>query len=291
MQHATFSLYSAAYDALKARRRCALSNIFQDRESLEQLLTQKDCLLFPTEGCLFLFVPFHGVCHDCLYLAADIPALENGLTSCLAHAELPAPVRVSVIGKEPLAGMQTRVFQHQGFTLRKELLRTRLKKPDPRIIEAMRALAGNALLKEISFAVAGEEEEILAMLLSEFDIVGDNLPELATIREDIAKRHIAVLRRNGRIASLHYFQRHRNTLHALYDVTRKEFRREQMFTAISLFVLDTFEKEEGKPVRAFGWRDISKKRLVRHARKNDQEMDGVHIYNLLYPSTVTYREK
>lgn len=284
MKHATFSLFSQEYDALKARHRCTLSNIFQDRESLENLFTKKDCLLFPTEGCLFLFAPFHGVCHDCLYLAADITALEDGLRLCLAHAELPAPVRLSVIGKEPLAGKQAQVFQKQGFTLCKELLRTRLKKPTPRIIEAMRALVENELLGEISFAVAGDEEEILAMLLEEFNIVGDNLPELATIREDIAKRHIVVLRRNGRIASLHYFQRHRNTLHALYDVTRKEFRREQMFTAISLFLYDTFEKEERKAVRIFGWRDISKKRLVRHAQKNNQEMDGIHIYNLLYPS-------
>lgn len=291
MKHATFALYSTEYDALKARHRCTLSNIFQDREALEETLAQKDCLLFPTEGCLFLFVPFHDVCHDCFYLAADMPALEDGLTRCLAHADLPGPVRASIIGKEPRAGLQAEVFQAQGFALCKELLRTHLKKPKPAVIEAMRALVGNEQHKDISFAVPGDEEEILAMLMEEFDIVGDNLPELATIRNDIAKRHIVVLRRGGHIASLHYFQRHRNMLHSLYDVTRKEFRREQLFTAISLFVHDVFEKEEGKPVRAFGWRDISKKRLIRHAKMNDQEMDGVHVYNLLYPSTAASQEK
>lgn len=289
MKHATFTLFSQEYDALKARRRCALSNIFQDRAALESLLERKRCLLFSTEGCLFLFAPFHDAFHDCLYLAADLPALEDGLAR--ARADFPAPVRVSVAGREPLAGEQARVFQAQGFELRKELLRTRLRKPAPRIIEAMRALAGDELFREISFAVPGDEEEILAMLREEFDVVGDNLPELATIREDIARRHIAVLRRGGRIASLHYFQRNRATLHALYDVTRREFRKEQMFTAVSLFVHDALEKEEGKNVRVFGWRDVSKKRLVRHAKKTEQETDGVRIYNLLYPSPAPLPEK
>lgn len=285
MQHATPEVYFSAYDTLKAHYHCKFSNIFLDSIAIKKILTEKECFIYVTNGVVFLFIPMHKLFYDCLYIAVDENLLDDGLNSLCSKPEFALDIRVSIIGKEPGSGIQAELFQRHGFSLRKKLLRTRLDEVPKNIVDAMRPFA-EEYEGCTSFAVQEDAEEISELLEEHFDPVGDNLPELAAIRENIARQQVAVLRQDGRIAALHYFQRQRNTLHALYDITRKEYRSKGLFMALAMFMHEYF-MESKKCNRAFGWRDETQNRLVKYAKKSNQNHDGVCIYNLLYSCDVT----
>ncbi|MCH5277957.1 MAG: hypothetical protein J1E80_09035 [Desulfovibrionaceae bacterium] len=280
MHHATLDLFSAAHDALKARTRCGLTNLFQDSRDLRDLLDAKPCLLHEADKALFLLIPYHETYYDCLYLAADGGALADGLRQLLAAYHGPLALRGSCVGKEPQAGEAAELFRQQGFRLTKKLMRTQLEAAPEKILNAMRPYA-DEYRDAMSFARPDDAEEIFALLREEFDIVADNLPELSAIREHIRQGKIAVLRWNNTIASLRYFHVHKNTIHNLYDLTRREYRREGFFMALAFFVYEHIRKEK-KALRAFGWRDISREKLVKYARESNQICDGVFIYHMLW---------
>jgi len=189
--------------------------------------------------------------------------------------------RASVVGKYPHAEEESNCFKDNGFILTKKLLRMRLNKASDNIIEIMRPYAQEYDVY-MSFAGVNDAEEILEILKGEFDIVADNIPEVKKIRNDIKNRQVVILKKNNQIASLQYFNFYNNTLHSLYDVTRKEYRREGFFMALAVFVNDYFTALGKKNVRALGWRDAAKQKLVKHARKSNQHPDGVVIYNMLW---------
>lgn len=281
MQPATFESFSAAHDALKGQRRCTVTNLFLDSHALRVLLAEKTCPLHVAEGALFLLIPYHEAYYDCLYLAADGIAFAEGLRQLLESYHEPLALRGSSVGKEPQTGEVADLFRQHGFVLTKKLLRMQLKRAPEKILNAMRPYA-DEYRECMSFAVPEDAEEILDLLKEEFDLVADNLPELSAIREHTLRQEIAVLRRDGKIASLHYFHMHMNALHSLYDVTRKEYRREGFFMALASFVQDHFIKQGKKNVRALGWRDASRQKLVKHAKKSNQQPDEVVIYNMLW---------
>lgn len=279
MQHATFEQFSAAHDALKARVRCTLTNLFQDGHELRVLLAEKKCLLHTAEKSLFLLVPYHDAYYDLLYLAADAPTLEDGLRELLKAYTEPLALRGSCIGREPQAGDMAEIFRSQGFALTKKLLRMRATPPPQKILDAMRPYA-EEYRDCMSFAGPEDAEEIFALLKEEFDIVADNLPELESIRQNILKKGVAVLRWENTIASLMYFQKHKNTIHGLYDVTRRQYRRQGFFMALVIFLKD--HDEPRQKLRVYGWRDAARQKLVKYAKENNQLPDGIVIYNMLW---------
>lgn len=284
MQAATFESYCAAYDALKTNMRCTISNIFLDRHSLYESIKNKHCLQYAAENSIFLLIPTHDIYYDCLYLSKNKENLTTDIAKLLSRYSVAMPIRCSIIGKEPLAGELSQIFEKKNFVLIKKLLRMELAKSESKILEAMRSFA-NEYRGQMSFAHEEDAEEILSILLDNFDPVGDNIPELQNIREHIAKKNIAVLRQDGKIVSLHYFLVQHSTLHALYDVTRKEYRGGNgFFMALAVFVHDYFLAQGKRYTRLLGWRDAAKQKLLKHARKSNQSSDGVVIYNMLWTS-------
>lgn len=282
MQSATFEYFSAAYDALKANMRCTLSNIFLDRHNLCELLEGRHCFQYISENSLFLLIPTHGMYYDCLYLAKDKESMAAPLAEMLSLYHNALPIRCSIIGKEPWSRELSQLFEKDGFVLSKKLLRMKLAGPEAKLLEAMRPYA-EEYRGQMDFANEEDAEEILSLLLDNFDPVGDNLPGLTDIRVHIARKNVAVLRQDGKIASLHYFFIQHNTLHALYDVTRKEYRGGNgFFMALAVFVHDHFSAQGRQYTRLLGWRDAAKQKLVKHAKKSNQIPDGVVIYNMLW---------
>lgn len=284
MRAATLETYSEAYDALRARHPRLAGNIFMDAPRLEALFSAKPCLLEETESALFLLVPRHSF-HDLLFLTGDATALPAALESWLPAWPGARPLRVSVIGREPEAGDTAGKFGTAGFGLVKKLLRTRLKRPDEKILAAMRPFA-EEVRDFLGYARHGDEEEILEILRDSFDPMGDNLPELAEISERIDDGGIAVVRKDGRILSLNYFAIQSGVLHSFYDVTRKEYRGGNgFFMALAVFVHDELTARGVNCARSLGWRDAAQKKLIRHAKKSNQAADGIVIYNMRRPAS------
>lgn len=152
-----------------------------------------------------------------------------------------------------------------------------------KVMDAMRSFS-NEYMNCISFAEIGDAEEILEILKENFDLVGDNIPELFSIRQNISKRQVLVLRQDQRIASLLYFTIKNNIFHGLYDVTRKEYRGSAgLFLANSVFRYEYFKSHGIKFKRFLGWRDSGNKKLMKYAETRSPERpDGVVIYNMLW---------
>lgn len=282
MRTATLEAYSAAHDALKSRHPRLSGNIFLDASRLEATFKSKQCLLHESGNSLFLLLPRHSF-HDLLYLTGDAGRLPGELAECLAGWPGDQPLRVSVIGREPEAGDMAAQFQNAGFSLLKKLLRTRLRLPDANILAAMRPFA-EEVRDCLGYARLGDEEEILEILRESFDTMGDNLPEPAEIRERIDEGGVAVLRREGKILSLKYFAVQGGVLHSLYDVTRKEYRGGNgFFMALAVFVQDELEARGVPCTRSLGWRNAVQKKLLRHAKKSNEQPDGIVIYNMRWP--------
>ena len=281
MRDATFELFASMHDALKARHPCTLCNIFQDSLALRKLLAEKPCLLHKAERAFFLLIPYHEYYHDCLYLAADIAALEEGLEGLLTAYCSPLAIRGSVIGKERLAEEVALAFQRQGFRLEKKLLRMLLGKAPEKIRKALLVFV-EEYRNSVSFARPDDAEEVLEILLESFDLVADNIPELSAIRENIAKQQVAILRRDDKILSLNYFDYSNGQIRSLFDVTRKEYRKEGLFLAIQVFLKNYFTALNMNVLRFVGWRDVTAIKLLKHSEESNQHVDGVVIYNMLW---------
>ena len=283
MRVATLEAYSTAYDALKGRYPVLWGNIFLDAAKLDKIFKSKECLLEETENSLFLLIPRHEF-YDLLFLTGDCQHFPEALEIWLAAWPKDRPIRASVIGREPDSGDLAAQFEKSGFVLIKKLMRTKLKPPKEKILAAMRPFAEEAR-DLLGYARHGDEEEILEILQDAFDPMGDNLPEIQEISERIDEKGIAVIRKDGRILSLNYFAVHSGVFHGIYDVTRKEHRGGNgYFMALASFVHDDLDARGIRCAQSFGWRDVTKKKLVKHAEKSDQAADGIMVYYLRWPA-------
>lgn len=283
MRAATLETYSTAYDALRSRYPGLWGNIFLDVAKLEKMFKSKECQLEETETSLFLLIPRHSF-YDLLFLTGDCQSLPLALETWLSSWPKDKPIRVSVIARDPEGGELAAQFEKAGFSLVKKLMRTKLKPPKEKILQAMRPFAEESR-DLLGYARHGDEQEILEILLDAFDPMGDNLPELQEISERIDDKGIAVVRKGGKILSLNYFAVHSGVFHGIYDVTRKEYRGGNgYFMALAAFVHDDLEARGVRCAQSFGWRDVTKKKLVKHAEKSEQAPDGIMVYYLRWPA-------
>ena len=273
--------YAACYARIKAGAPAFVSNIFQNAEELAAIFINKPCKLVANDQFLFIFIPRHDSFYELLFACASPEIMGEAVKNIRAIFPVAMPIRVSLAGREPSVGNLATIFLENGFTLAKKLLRTRLGLPSESIRQAM-AIFAQEHSPYLGFAKSGDEGEIMEILKQSFDPIGDNLPEIDEIRERIAKRQIAVLRKDHAILSLRYYSlSSTNILHSYYDVTRPEYRGGNgYFMALCHFVQETLGQGGIHVKRALGWREEAKKKLVKHAKKSNEQPDGIVIYNL-----------
>lgn len=286
MRPATMELFAYCADSLKASHASLLHNIFQDSNKLNELLQNKNCLLYNTPEIIFLLIPLHNIYYDFLYMATDLEALHHNLLLFLRENGVPLPLRASIIGKEPYAGEAAEVFEQAGFSLGRRIARMRNLNDAKNMEKNVRYMREDSSQDEsnVEFAVHGDEQDILDLLLSEFDIRSDNLPELSEIAANISRKQVLVIRKNARIVALHYFTRQNASVYGWYDVTRKEFRKNYLYQDMMLFLYKYWAKQN-VVLRSYSWRDVANKRLMALARQCNQIQDGVYIYNMIFNNT------
>lgn len=282
MQYATPEQFFTAYDNLKAQCRCKYSNIFLDSQALQGTILRKKCFFYQCENSIFILIPYHNSYYDCLFMAKDDEALTSGFASLQRQYFEALPVRCSIIGKEPLAGSIANKLEEVNFKLTKKLLRMQTEGAKPKVLAAMRLFA-EEYRDKMFFAEEKDAKEILEILKDNFDVIADNLPEYEAIVENIAKKQVAVLRQDNRIASLDYFVIQNSAFHGIYNVTRKEYRGGNgFFMALSTFVNEHAQSLGLRYARSHGWIDATNMSLVSHAHKTNKNFDGIVIYNMLW---------
>lgn len=258
-----------------------LSNYFLSREDTAVLLKDKECRAHFSPDALLLLVPRHNAYYDCVFMARDACSLRAALRTLPSLTSARVPVRAAIVGKEPQASELANLFKEFSFTELKKLLRMRLAPIPDNVLAAMRRLA-EPFLNDVSVAKPEDAEEVLEILTENFDTIGENLPELGDIAKTIANGHCIVLRRDGCIASLHYFSIVNNIFYGYYDVTRKEYRKlGGLFQAISVYEMDVYFKE-CHVNRLIGWREAKRRKLIKASRQSNSFPDGVVIYNMLW---------
>lgn len=291
MERTNFSNFVSALDAIKAVTPFALSNIMDYREVCG-LVEKKDCLLLRLDSAMLLLVPHHDSFYDILYCAQDGAALKNMLADFKNGYNGPYYARVSVIGKEAQIIPVSRILEECGFILSKKKVRTQ-HKPTINTIESMAVLQSlqsedNNSCCGVSFAIAGEEDEIFSLLLEEFDICNDDVPELETIKDSIERKEIVVSRDNGIITAVNYFKVKNHTCYSWYDVTRKEYRHKLEFFDLYNYRADYFSRNNIVVNRYVGWRNPANRRLMKFAARLNEFPDGIYVH--VYRSEPCRRE-
>lgn len=283
MQAATIDLFIKYSDELKNLSAPVLHNIFQDIKVLTKIIEEKNCLLKKINNSFFVLVPRHDFYYDILYMSTDIKNLCDSLNIFLSEYGDDHQLRASIIGYDPSAGEVADVFRKCGFALGRKIARMRNLK-DKKNLEKSIALLCDDDNYTAEFATIGDEQAIFNLLISEFDIRSDNLPEIAEISENIRKKQVIIIRNENEIIALHYFTRNRSCVYGWYDVIKTQYRKNYLYLYIMLFLYNYWKKQK-KTMRSYSWRDVTKTRLMQLARQSSQVPDGVYIYNMLYGST------
>lgn len=274
--------FFAACDDLKKNYHCKISNIFMDSHELRRKFSNKVCNFHMAEKSIFLLVPAQGDMQGMFFISADPDSFAIDLPSFMAQARQFTSIKTSLIGKENTCQPILTSLENNKFTTIKKLLRMRLGIPDDKMISAMRLLADN-YRDMASFADENDAEEILSIICEEFDIVGDNIPDIDEVRENIRKKNVTIIKMDNKIATLHYFHVENGIAHGYFDITRKEFRGGNgLIFALNLFEHDYFKSCNIKINRSYGWRDATKTRLVKSSSKTSSFPDGIVLYNMLW---------
>lgn len=279
MEKATPSLFQESADAVKRRYAPVIQNIFLDAGALARVLEEKPCKLARQDKSLFLLVPRHESFYDLLYLSAGPVELAADLHRFLLSSPGLPNLRASVIGKEGQVEPVVEAFARHGFFLGRKIARMRNFVDIHKVEEQIVSLCEEEKC-EIGYALPGEEQAVLNLLLEEFDPRSDNLPELGEIAENIRKKQVIVIRDEGKIIALHYYTIQNSMSYGWYDVITRAFRNKHLYLHMMRFQYELWKNRE-RPVRSYSWRDVNNKRLMALARRSNQLPDGVYIYNML----------
>ena len=274
--------YFSAFDALKREHLLPCTNLFLNSKELENIFRQNQCFFHRAAASIFLIIPFHpGICKF-YYSSKSARHLLEDLPPFLKDYSLGASLAASVIGKGQEQQAQTDALTANGFSPVKKLLRMRLEAPPPRVLAAMRSLAAE-YLDSVSFASLDDAEEIHSILVREFDLVGDNVPTLQELEENIRHKNVSVVKMNGIIAAVHYFSFGAGVKHGYFDVTLEQFRKKSgLLFALNIFEDKYFQARQMKIRRSYGWRQAGDKRLLKNSALINSSPDGVVIDNLIY---------
>lgn len=303
MKRCDIRAYSDAIDAIHKRALRQISNIFLNHAGVEELLNKKSCHLVVYDATLFLLVPYHNTYYDLLFYSTSLEDLARSVKELKEVYDTKWPLRVSIVGKEPLSGELSKIFEENGFTLEKKLGRIVYdQKANSAALEFF-----NSFLEDnetggkrkhnkkseysspftAKFADEDEAKAILEMLLEEFALCGENVPELEDIRDNIRKGHVAILKKGETIVAVNYYTIKNKIRSCIYEYVRKEFRKNSPMFILNNFV-DVHLVENEEINRSFGWRDVSKKRLIKAYQTLGERFDGIYIYNhLLAPATAS----
>jgi RimJ/RimL family protein N-acetyltransferase len=190
-----------------------LTNFFLSDAAVEPQVRAGEVEAFEAEGAAIL-LRREARFDRLYYAAAGEDCLKNALSEVAAEAE--RDIVVDVVGREDAIAPVVERFRESGFEKHDALVR--LQRTTPREIGA------DAPDPEVETGRPDDAPEILAALANNFDAYSDQIPSLSEIRDAAAAGTIALVRAEGRIAALYYYDRAGLTCQARYWLVLPEFR-------------------------------------------------------------------
>lgn len=278
MESISPGLYFETLDNLKKVRRFPFTNNLYDSGTMAFFLRDKpDARLFIHDAALLLLLPRHGQYDELLFHGADLNSLRRLLDAYLKAPDFIRPISVRISAKEPTLSEYDLLFNELGLIPGKKLGRTCIRNWTGKNYRVALGLTDDNL-KNTRFAMLGEEKEILSILCETFDVMDEGVPEVAQIQEAIKNKNVIVVEVDGRIGCVVYFSLVNNIYRGLFDVTLPAYRKNFIYLNTLKF-FENYKKEANLVInRTYGWRDLSKKRLVSFAKNIEQHLDGVCMY-------------
>jgi hypothetical protein len=258
-------------DMLKRNCGSLVSNRFAKWDELERQMAGKDCKALLGEDFLLLLVPMHEYLYSQLYYHAAGPdALKLALEILDGkHERRISPILCEVIGRAAYIDEICICMRASGFSLRKKLQRMNMELIDDK---------SNAQVSDESeWATEADTEEIMEMLFEYFDY-SERIPEPDEIKRNIRKKQVAVIRRDGRIATMQYFEIEGKSLHGWFVCTRKEYRKSFLYFELVTFVNQYFCDQNMRFNRNFGWRDADNPKIMKLAKMNNEIPEDMWDY-------------
>lgn len=281
---ATPAVFLEQQQHLKREYRHVISNIFMEWGDLCQTLEKKACRLVTTPGAVILLIPRFDVYDDIFYIAATIKNLVEAVT--LIKAEYPPnrTMHTSIIGNAIRTYPIVNELCNYGFTVCSILERSLVQGGKATIAEFIKEyLSACEDTEEYKprFAMDKDAIGVHELLASEFDFCRDRLPETDEVLENIRKRQVIVIEDNGKIVCTHYFTIRNAINFRLFDVTHIDYRKKFLRPRIDLFMAAVDDPRLKNVKRTYGWRNVTKKKLTNFAKNNNENPDGILIYNLI----------
>ena len=133
----------------------------------------------------------------------------------------------------------------------------------------------------VAFPDVSEAKEIFEILCEEFDLIEDNIPEPEQIIKDIESRFVAVIKKDNKIIAISYNQIKNRIRSCIYEYVRKDFRAGGIMFSLNHFINKYFFEHENI-IRTYGWRDVTKKRLINVYRALGETFTGIYTTYLIF---------
>lgn len=211
-------------------------------------------------------------------MVTTVGALKNGLELLLRETEVALPVRFSIMGHPDNLDGISLVLAECGLKLRKRLLKLRRMKTCRQNDPSERPSSTC-----VEYATEVDASEILSMLNIEFDLYGDNLPEIKIIKHNAQAKRIAIIRRDNRIATILYFQLRHKVYTDIYDLCLSKYRGRGLFKEVAKLV-ESHACQSGPIIKTITWRDPDNPYVMALSAKLGEESENICIQNWMYCS-------
>jgi len=161
---------------------------------LDEILHNDDTKIYCGKDLQAIFIEEADVVRTYLY-ARNIKSLSE-LPDIVPDAD--KPVIIDVVGKEAAAYPFASALCKQGFVNYSKFIRMICRQPSIRRYSET---------EKADYARLDESEQIQGLLRAEFDPLFAHIPTISELERAIAKNEISVIRSEGRIAGLAYFER------------------------------------------------------------------------------------
>lgn len=258
-----------------------ISNSFKSISELQELFEKK--YISAREGnSLFLLNERYDYL-DIIFFSVDFNELEQDLHVFLTRFSPEKKLRIwhTFASKEEME-KNCVYFERSGFKLIETIGRYSTKEDKKKnVADAILSFA-ESVPKEISHYVGvANLDDALAiqkLLLTEFDPIGDSLPTLDEIKEHIQNENIFIVKsKEGELVCLSYFEVKRQIYSGIYDVTLEKYRQYFPWFLLQIFAKKYFREKNIKISRAYGWKNLNNKKLVRKAKDLNQQLDRIRI--------------
>src|SRR5437016_13803270 len=174
------------------------TNFFPVQSKLQSWIDHEELLGGTCEGAIFFLRKDRDFWH-LYFCAANLTALQREISTLPALKKM--PVVLDLIGQEATLSGLLQLFESSGF--RKYARLTRLSRTANPLSPAEGEKSG---VSGVSFASKTDLQEVFNLIESCFDRYADQLPTLSELQDAIAHQQVLVVRNNGILAALLFFE-------------------------------------------------------------------------------------